>query len=103
MTAQQLLDYADLIGCPVKLNAAGQPTVGGKPNAALLGALKVNRNEIIRLLGGQECAKVDQETSEPDYCDRCSAWILEAEDTQAFCFDRRCEFRRRCRYAEGPF
>lgn len=57
MTAKEVLAAAELAGCSVSL-ANGRPTVTGKPNAALMSALKQHREGIVSILSGDplECS-----------------------------------------------
>ncbi len=91
--AQEALAAAEIAGCQVFLKD-GFPCVSGKPNAALMAALKANKSEIVKLLGG---------TPEPEFCERCEAWVFCAVDSENFCRIGKtkttpdCEFRLRVR------
>lgn len=93
MTASSVLDSAAAVGCDVYLKPNGQPTVKGKPNAALLAALKEHRAEIVILLGGDRPR---------EWCSRCETWVYEAEDSEAFCRPASCSFRRKARHGGVP-
>lgn len=88
MTAKEVLDEAFVFGCEVYLRDDGKPAIKGNPNAALLGLLKIHRDEIVRLLGG---------LPDREQCEMCNTWVYEAEDSEAFCFQSACPFRIKCR------
>lgn len=92
--AQEALNAAAIAGVEVYLNESGSPVLKGNPNRALMLALKENKAEIVKLLGG---------TVEPEFCDMCKAWIFEAIDSENFCNigptnkTPGCPFRQRVR------
>lgn len=91
--AQEALNAAVIAGVEVFLKD-GSPCLRGSPNAALMAALKANKTEIIKLLGGKV---------EPEFCDLCNAWVFEAIDSDNFCrvvgskTTPACPFRQRVR------
>jgi len=92
MTTQDVIDQAAAAGFELFLRDDGKPSIrhpnGARPNAALLAELKARRREVVRLLGG---------LVEAERCGECTAWVYEAEDSEAFCFQRSCPMRRSCR------
>jgi hypothetical protein len=92
--AQEALNAAAVAGVEVYLNEAGSPVLKGNPNRALMMALKENKAEIVKILGGKP---------EPEFCDMCNAWIFEAVDSENFCrvvqtrTTPGCPFRQRVR------
>lgn len=34
---------------------------------------------------------------EPEWCELCTSWVYEAEDSEAFCTMKFCKFRARCK------
>jgi hypothetical protein len=105
--AEEIVARSIVDGCEVHLRPDGSPAVRGKPNAALLAALKENRIEIIRLLGGNP--ELAPESPAPkkhefkricDDCSLCNKIVFEYEDSLAFCNMIRCPYRRRARQEE---
>ncbi len=93
MTPADVLAAAAVAGVDVYLKPDGSPAVRGNPSAALLAALKEHRAGVIEQLGGDRPR---------EWCGRCEAWIYQAEDSEAFCMMRKCEFRERARREDGP-
>ncbi len=109
--AERILEQAAVEGLDIRLAANGQPVVsspaGSRPNAAMMAALRENREAIIRLLGGKvtripvdqvDCKPDDGEQTTGEQCKTCEAWVYWAVDSEFFCQVRRCGYRRRARH-----
>lgn len=84
MTAAEVLYQAEAAGCTIRVRD-GKPTVDGKPNAALIAALKEHREGILDILLG------------PTVCEVCSAWCRPENgrlDIGRLCEMTRCPFKR---------
>jgi hypothetical protein len=110
LTAADVLLECDVAGIDVALREDGQPVVrAGRPNAALMAALKEHRAGIIELLGGKPVQpgpvrcdgyvyrrKVDGTWREKPVA--CGAWVYEAIDHEFFCSAAKwCPFRLQAR------
>ena len=106
MTPAGVLMQAAVAGVEVVLREDGQPVVrGGRPNAALLAALREHRAGIVRLLGGtpepERCGGyVFRHKADGEWAERivdCPAWVYEPVDDMHWCPARSCPFRQRVR------
>ena len=88
MTPADVLRECAVAGLEIFLRPDGTPAVkGGRPNAALLAALKEHRAGIVAELGG---------TAEPETCGECRALVRpESGDVGRVCDLRRCPYKAR--------
>jgi hypothetical protein len=84
VTPWDVLHQAEAAGCTIRVRD-GKPTVDGRPNAALLAALREHRDGILDILLG------------PTVCDLCRAWVHPEngrQDVARLCEMVRCPYRR---------
>lgn len=93
MTAADVLRECAVAGFEVRLREDGSPVIaaggGGRPNAALLAALREHRAGIVATLGG---------TPAPDTCGECRALVRPENGREAIgllCDRRGCPYGRR--------
>ena len=98
----ELMATCELAGIVLHLSPTGQPLIRGSPNQAMLAAIKRNRDEIIRRLGGQPTMEVPKPRpslpmmEHPEKCRDCGMRVFAAPGEWAFvmCDYRKCNWRK---------